>query len=89
METITIKFDIPGLEISIDDREELSRVINEALQDSGCGRWVGCRYTKDTITIHAMVEDEEQASSVIRSAIEGHPVFTYIGYHEHSCANIR
>ncbi|HIJ57840.1 MAG TPA: hypothetical protein HPQ03_17185 [Deltaproteobacteria bacterium] len=77
METITIDFDINGSEISTSNREELARIINDALQDSGCGRWTGCRYTKDTITIHAMVEDEEQARSVIRSAIEGHPVFSH------------
>jgi hypothetical protein len=88
METISIDFDIPGMEISTDNREELPRVVDTALQDSG-GRWVGCRYTKDTITIHAVVDDEERARSVIRSAIKGHPVFSYIGYHEDSCANIR
>ncbi len=76
METITIDFDIPGLEISTDNRRELSRVVDTALQNSG-GRWVGCQYTEDTITIHAMVEDEEQARCVIRSAIEGHPVFSH------------
>lgn len=27
-------------------------------------------------TIYAVVDDEEQARSVIRSAIEGHPVFS-------------
>jgi hypothetical protein len=77
METITIDFDIPGLEISADNRWELSRVVDTALQDSG-GRWAGCRYTEDTITIHAMVDDVEQARMVIRSAIEGHPVFPHI-----------
>ena len=76
METITIEFDIPGLEISTDDRWQLSRVVDTALQDSG--RWTGCRYTKDTIAIHAVVEDEEQARSVIRSAIEGHPPFYHL-----------
>ena len=85
METITIKFDIPGLKISTDNRWELSRVVDTALQNSG-GQWVGCQYTEDTITIHAMVEDEEQARSVIRSAIKGHPVFSYMGFHEDSCA---
>ena len=33
--------------------------------------------TEDTISIHAVVGDEEQAHSVIRSAIEGHPVFSH------------
>jgi hypothetical protein len=82
METITIDFDIPGIEISIDNRRELSRVVNIAFRDSG--RWVGCRYSGDTITIHAVVDDEEQARRVIRSAIEGHPEFSYMGYHEDS-----
>ena len=77
METISIKFDKPGIEISTSNREELARIIDDALQDSGCGRWAGCRYTKDTITIFAMVEDEEQARSVIRSAIKGHSVFSH------------
>jgi len=89
METITIDFDIPGMEISASHRKELVRIINDALQDSGCGQWKGCLYTKDTITIHAVVEDEEQARRVIRSAIKGHPIFTDMGYHEDSCANIR
>ena len=89
MKTITIDFDIPGLEISTDNREELVRIIDDALQDSGCGRWTGCRYTKDTITIHAVVEDGEQARSLIRSAIKGHPVFSHMGYHEDSCENAR
>ena len=88
METISIDFDIPGLEISTDNRWELSRVVDTALQDSG-GRWRGCRYTKDTITIFAMVEDEKQARSVIRSTIGGHPVFTHMGNHEDSCENAR
>ena len=57
METISIDFDIPGLEISTDNRWELSRVVDTALQDSG-DLCVGCLYTKDTITIHALVEDE-------------------------------
>ena len=78
MKTITIDFDIPGMEISTDNRWELSRVVDKALQDSG-GRWVGCRYTEDTITIHVMVEDAEQTRGVIRSAIEGHPVFSHMG----------
>ena len=39
----------------------------------------GCRYTKDRVTIHVMVDDEEQARSLIRSAIEGHPVFCIQG----------
>jgi len=76
METITIDFDIPGLEISTDNRWELAQTIDNALQDSG--RWTGCRYTKDKVTIHALVEDEKQARSVIRSAIEGHPVFYHL-----------
>jgi hypothetical protein len=77
METITVEYDIPGLEISTDNRWQLSRVVDTALQSSG-GRWVGCRYTEDTITIHAMVEDEEQARIVIRSAIKGHPLFYHL-----------
>ena len=89
METIKIDFDIPDLEISTDNRRELARIINNALQDSGCGRWTGCRYKKDTITIHAMVDDEKQARSVIRSAIEGHSVFSHMKHHEDSCENAR
>jgi len=73
MKTITIDFDIPDLEISSSNRWEHAQAIDKALQDSG--RWAGCRYTKDTITIHAMVDDEEQARTVIRSVIEEHPVF--------------
>ena len=88
METITIDFDRPGIEISIDSRWKLSRVVDTALRDSG-GRWVNCQYTEDTITIHAVVDDEEQARRVIRAAIEGHPVFSNMGYHEDSCKNIR
>ena len=88
METIAIYFDISGMEISADNRRKLSRVVNTALYGFG-GRWVGCQYTEDTIIIHVMVEDEEQARRVIRAAIEGHPVFSYIGYHESSCAKIR
>ena len=88
METITIDFEILGMGITIDNRRELSRVVNTALQDSG-GRWMGCRYTEDMITIHAMVDDHEQARRVIRSAIEGHPVFSHMGHHEDSCADIR
>ena len=87
MKTITIDFDIPDLEISSNNRWELAQAIDKALQDSG--RWTGCRYTKDTITIHAMVDDEEQARTVIRSAIEGRPVFSYIGYNEDPCENAR
>jgi CO dehydrogenase/acetyl-CoA synthase delta subunit len=79
METITIDFEIPGMGITIDNRRELSRVVDTALRDSG--RWVGRRYSGDTITIHAVVDDEEQAPRVIRSAIEGHPVFSYMGHH--------
>jgi hypothetical protein len=77
METITIDFDIPGLEISTNNRWQLSRVVDTVLQNSG-GRWVGCQYTEDTITIHAMVEDQEQARSLIRSAIKGHPLFYHL-----------
>jgi hypothetical protein len=51
-----------------------SNIPYNALQDSG--RWPGCRYTKDIITIHAVVDDQEQARSLIRSAIEGYPVFS-------------
>ena len=61
MGAITIDFDIPGMEISTDDRWQLSRLVDTALQNSG-GRWAGCQYTKDTITIYVMVEDEEQAA---------------------------
>ena len=75
MKTITIDFDIPCLEISTDNRWELSRVVDTALPDSG--QWVGCRYTKDTLTVNAVVDDEEQARSLIRSAIMGHPVFSH------------
>ena len=75
METITIDFDIPGMEISSDNRWELAQAIDKALQ--GSGRWVGCRYTEGTITIHAMVDDEKQARSLIRSAVEGHPIFSH------------
>ena len=75
MATITIDLDIPGLEISSNNRWELAQAIDKALQDSGCGRWTGCRYANDTITIYAVAEDEEQARSLIRSAIEGHPDF--------------
>jgi hypothetical protein len=89
METIAIDFKFSGLYISTSGREELAGVIDNALQNSGCGRWASCKYTEDTITIHAMVDDEEQARRVIRSAIEGHPVFSYIGNHEDSCGNIR
>ncbi|HIJ55410.1 MAG TPA: hypothetical protein HPQ03_04720 [Deltaproteobacteria bacterium] len=60
MEALTIDFDIPGMEISTDDRWQLSRLVDTALQNSG-GRWAGCQYTEDTITIYVMVEDEEQA----------------------------
>jgi hypothetical protein len=81
METITIDFDIPGLEISTSGREELAGIIDNALQNSGCGRWAGCQYTEDTISIHAVVDDQEQARSVIRSAIEEHPVFSHMGNH--------
>ena len=87
METITIDFNISGLEISTDNRWELSQTIDKFLQDSG-GRWVGCRYTKDMITIHAVMQDEEQARSLIRSAIKGHPVFSRMGYPEDLYANI-
>ena len=87
METVTIDFEIPGMEISTDNREELSRVVNTALR--GSGRWLGCRYTADTITIHAAVEDEEKATGVIRSAIKGHPVFSQMGNHEDPFENIR
>ena len=77
METISIDFDISGLEISTSNRRELVRIIDDALQESGCGRWTCCLYTKDTITIYVMVDDQEQARSVIRSAIEGNPVFSH------------
>ena len=87
METITINFDIPGMEISTDNRWELAQTIDNVLQ--GSGRWTGCRYTKDRITIHSMVDDKDQARSVIRSAIEGHTVFSYIGYQENPCENAR
>jgi hypothetical protein len=78
METITIDFKFSGLYISTSGREELAGIIDNALQNSGCGRWAGCRYTENTITIHAMVVDHEQARSVIRSAIKGHPVFSHL-----------
>ncbi len=63
METITIDFDISGLEISTDNRWELAQIIDKALQDSG--RWTGCRYTKDKVTIHTVVDDMENFSSNI------------------------
>ena len=88
METITIDFDISGMEISDDNRREIVQTIDKALQDSG-GRWAGCQYTEDMITIHAVVDDGEHARSLIRSAIEGHPVFSHMGYHEDPCVNIR
>ena len=77
MVSISIKFDTNGLELSADDRCQLARIVDTALQDSG-DLWVGCLYTKGTITIHALVKDEKQALSVIRLAIVGHPVF-FIG----------
>jgi len=40
METITNDFNISGIEISTSNREELARIIDDALQDSSCGRWV-------------------------------------------------
>ena len=76
METITVDFDIPSLEISTDNRWELAQTIDKALQDTG-GRWTGCRYKEARITIHAMVEDEEKATCVIPSAVEGHPIFSH------------
>ena len=88
METITIDFNISGLEISTDNRWELAQTIDKFLQDSG-GRWMGCRYTKDVIAIHALVQDEEQARSLIRSEIKEHPVFSRIGFFEDLNANIR
>ena len=88
METITFYFDMPGLEVSADNRRELAQTIDKALQDSG-GTWVGCRYSKDTIAIHAIAEDEEQARSLIRSAIKEHPVFSRMGYHDNLYTNIR
>jgi hypothetical protein len=75
MENITIDFDTDGLEISTEDRWQLSRVVDTALQNSG-DQWTGCRYTKDKVTIHAVVKDEEQARNVIRSAIDGNPIFS-------------
>ena len=87
METISINFDIPGLEISTSNRWELAQTIDKALRDSGY--WVGCKHSEDTSTIYAPMEDEEKATGVIRSAIKGHPVFTHIGYHEDSCENAR
>ena len=76
METVTIDFEIPGMEISTDIWWKLSQTIDKALQDSG-GRWTGCQYTEDMITIHAVVDDEKQARVVIRSVIEGHTVFSH------------
>ena len=87
METITIKFDTSSLEISTSNRRELAKIIYHALRDSGY--WVGCKHSEDTSTIYAPMEDEEKATGVIRSAIKGHPVFTYIGYHEDPCENVR
>ena len=75
MKTIAIDFDIPGLKISNDNRWELAQATDKALQDSD-GR--GCRYTKDTITIYAVVDDDEQSRRIIRAAIEGHPVFSHL-----------
>ena len=79
MESISIKFDTNGLGLSPDDRWQLAQIVDTALQDSG-DLWVGCLYTKDTITINALVKDEKQALSVIRLAVVGHPVF-FIGAH--------
>ncbi len=87
METITIKFDTSRLEISTTNRREMAKSIFHALRDSGY--WVGCKHEEDTSTIYAPMEDEEKATSVIRSAIKGHPVFTYIGNRPDSCENIR
>ncbi len=78
MKTIATVCSISGMKISIGNRVELSRIVDHALHDSGCGRWVGCRYTKDTVTIHALVDDEEKAFRVIHSAIRGHPVFSHM-----------
>ncbi len=78
METIAIVYSISNMEISTRNRAELSRIVDYALHDFGCGRWAGCQYTKDTITIHALVDDEEKAWRVIRKAIKGHPVFSHM-----------
>ncbi len=87
METITIKFDTSSLEISTSNRREMAKIIYHALRDSGY--WVGCKHGEDTSTIYAPMEDEEKATGVIRSAIEGHPVFSHMGYHPASCENAR
>ena len=75
METITIDFDTSSLEISTSNRRELAKIIYHALRDSGY--WVGCKHAEDTSTIYALMEDEEKATGVIRSAIEGHPVVSH------------
>ena len=74
MESISIRFDTNGLELSTDDRWQLARLVDKALQDSG-DLWIGSQYAENSITIHALVEDEKLALNAIRFAIVGHPLF--------------
>ena len=91
MEAISIDFDIPGLEISTENRWAIVQTIENALQDTS-GQWTGCQYTEDTITIHAVVDDQEQSRSLIRSAIKGHSVFSHnftkAMIDSHNCLNL-
>ena len=77
MGTISIDCDISGMEISTDYQWDLAKIIDDPLQDSGCGRWIGYQCTKDAITIHSVEDDEEQVRSVIRSTVKRHPVFSH------------
>ena len=87
METVTIYLYTPGLEVSADNRLELAQTIDDALKESG-GQWIGCRYTKETIAIHALVEEKEQARSLIISAIKDHLIFSRMWSKNNLFANI-
>ena len=65
MVSISIKFDTNGLELSADDRCQLARIVDTALQDSG-DLWVGCLRVSEG---HDRIRHKIQREVVIRCHI--------------------
>jgi hypothetical protein len=65
METHAIEIDLQGREITETDRDEITRKVDQALLDSGLGRWSGCRWARDTVVVFVTTGDPEMARAVV------------------------
>lgn len=77
METVSLVYDISGVEITDDRRKQLSQLVNAALHDGELGHWAGCSYTSNELRVFITVVDNKSiALSLVSSAIRKHPLFS-------------